>query len=154
MFVLKDWSTAYHRPSAWGGSLPSQSLMSALAFQPGKTPWLPETLDRLIMDQEDQSGHESTGASPRQRWMRNGRGCAEGKHIQLASRKAARHFHKHYAICVCEATKRWVLIASFSRLENCNSEKAEDFSLKKAAVWPPNPPSFHCSHCKGSCVKP
>lgn len=154
MFVLKDWSTVYHRPSAWGGSLPSQSLMSALAFWPGKTAWLPQTLDRLITDQEDQSGHESTRASPRQWWMRNGRGCVEGKHIQLASRKAIRHFHKRYAICVCEATKRRVLITSFSRLENCNSEKADDFSFKKAAAWPPNPLSFHCSHCRVSGVKP
>lgn len=136
MFVLKDWSTAYRRPSARGVSLPSQSLMPALAFRPGKTAWLPETLDRLITDQEDQSGHESTRASLRQWWMRNGRGCEEGQHVQLASRKAARHFHKHYAICFCEATKRLALITSFSRLEHCNSEKADDFSFKKAAAWP------------------
>lgn len=145
MFVLRSWSTAYHRPSAWGVSLPSQSFMSALPFQPGKATWLPKTLDRLIKDQEDQAGHESTQASLCQWWMRNGRGREEGNRIQLASRKPVRHCHMHYATYFGNDTKGLVLLTSFSRLGNRSAEKAGHLSVKEASVWHSNPPSSHCS---------
>lgn len=143
--------TAGHPPEVWA----SPASHSASTCLPARK----DSLASWDIRQADNGSGGSVRSRintslPGQWWMRNGRGCEEGQHVKLASRKAARRFHKHYAICFCEATKRLVLITSFSRLEDCNSEKADDFSFKKAAAWPPNPPSFHHRHRKVSCVKP